>query len=349
MKIILKRFINLFWIDGHPIKSIILFIVSIFLSLMFSSIILASIIPSRGSEYEKLFNQTIPDYSLLQTTSDDLVLIDTKRNKEIDLDLNADLIVNNEGYNSFYLIDFLEDKLKIKEIKKYKDNIINSNEFEIKIKLNKNEISDFKFSNGHLYLLNSIKKELVKLNLNELNEIDYLESPSDLINWSVWGDKVYLATTNAVYYQDAQNELKQLLLGDNIKDISINQGMLNVLEEDEGLYFLTTYNLNEFKWINSIAFEALEADLLESSSSEPYLYISSLNPQGGLGVEMIDLNTEENYFVDLNSNNVKSNLKFIKGFGYYLNKNNKINVCKTSGEALEIEAGYFVKNIYPFY
>lgn len=346
---ILKRFINLFWIDGYPIKSIIVFIVSIGLSLMLSSIILAAIIPSEGSEYEKLFNQKMPDYLLSHKTSNELFLIDTKRNKEIGLDLNADLVVNNEEYNSFYLIDFLEDRLKIKEIKKYKDKIINSDEFEIKITLNKDEISDFKFSNGHLYLINFIKKQLVKLNLREQSEIHYLELPSDLIDWDVYGDKVYLATTSEVYYQDAKNELKELLVGNNIKDISINHGMLSVLEGDEGFYFLATYNLNEFKWINSIAFDASEVDLLDSSSSEMHLYVSKLNNKGGIVVEMMDLKTADSYSVNLNLNNVKSNLKFIKGFGYYIEKNNNINVYQPSGDILEVETKHSVKNIYQFY
>ena len=77
---------------------------------------------SDNAMYKRLFSSVRePNYLLSQTANDNLILFDTKRKEGIDLELSADLVVNNEEYNTFYLIDFLTDKIEVREIKKFKD------------------------------------------------------------------------------------------------------------------------------------------------------------------------------------------------------------------------------------
>lgn len=305
---------------------------------------------SNNSMYRRLFGSVKgANYLLLKTSSDDLILFDTKKEKGIDLELNADLVVSNEQSNTFYLMDFLTDRIEIREIKKFKDKIINSSNFQLKTEINENEISDFRFENGNLYLLNDVKKELINLSFNKQKEVSRLDLPSDLIEWSVWNGKVYLATSDKVLVMDAQNELKQLIEIDGIKGISINNGILSVLEGSEPFHFLYFYQLDDLELVNAIAFEAVEAQLLESSTSEPHVYISSQNNQGGITTQIIDLETDESYSVDLKLNEIESNLQFKKGCSYYLSKNNEIVLHDTGNKTSNFNAGETIETIYPFY
>ena len=305
---------------------------------------------SNNSMYKRLFGSVKgANYLLLKTSSDDLILFDTKKEKGIDLELNADLVVSNEQYNTFYLIDFLTDRIEIREIKKFKDKIINSSNFQLKTEINENEISDFRFENGNLYLLNDVKKELINLSFNEQKEVSRLELPSDLINWSVRNGKVYLATNSKVYSTNAQNEVKQLIEIDNIKDISINNGILSVIEGSEPFHFLYYYQLADLEIVNAIAFESVDAQLLDSNVAEPHVYISSQNNQGGLSTQMIDLESDESYLVDLKLTEIDSNLQFKSGCGYYLDKNNEIVLHDTGNKTSNFNAGETIETIYPFY
>ncbi|MBP3904125.1 hypothetical protein [Turicibacter sp.] len=305
---------------------------------------------SNNSMYRRLFGSVKgANYLLLKTSSDDLILFDTKKEKGIDLELNADLVVSNEQSNTFYLMDFLTDRIEIREIKKFKDKIINSSNFQLKTEINENEISDFRFENGNLYLLNDTKKELINLSFNEQKEVSRLELPSDLINWFVWDDKVYLATNSKVYSTNAQNELKELIEIDNIKGISINNGILSVIEGSEPFHFLYSYQLEDLELVNAIAFESVNAQLLNSNSSEPHVYFSSQNSQGGLITQMIDLETDESYLLDLKLNEIDSNLHFKSGCGYYLDKNNEIVLHDTGNKTSNFNAGETIETIYPFY
>ena len=305
---------------------------------------------SNNSMYRRLFGSVKgANYLLLKTSSDDLILFDTKKEKGIDLELNADLVVSNEQSNTFYLMDFLTDRIEIREIKKFKDKIINSSNFQLKTEINENEISDFRFENGNLYLLNDTKKELINLSFNEQKEVSRLELPSDLINWFVWDDKVYLATNSKVYSTNAQNELKELIEIDNIKGISINNGILSVIEGSEPFHFLYSYQLEDLEVVNAIAFESLDAQLLESSVAEPHVYFYTQNPQGGLSTQMIDFDTNESYSLDLKLNEIESNLHFKSGCGYYLNKNNEIVLHDNSNKTSKFNAGEVITTIYPFH
>lgn len=305
---------------------------------------------SNNSMYRRLFGSVKgANYLLLKTSSDDLILFDTKKEKGIDLELNADLVVSNEQYNTFYLMDFLTDRIEIIEIKKFKDKIINSRNFQIKTEINENEISDFRFENGNIYLLNDVKKELINLSFNEQKEVSCLDLPSDLVNWAVWNSDVYVATNNKVYSTNAQNEVKQLIEIDNIKDISINNGILSVIEGSEPFHFLYSYQLEDLELVNAIAFESLDAQLLESSIAEPHVYFYTQNPQGGLSTQMIDLESDESYLVDLKLTEIDSNLQFKSGCGYYLNKNNEIVLHDTSNKTSKFNAGEIIETIYPFH
>ena len=320
--------------------SLFLFI-NITIIMMIITLVINVFDTSDNAMYKRLFSSVRePNYLLSQTANDNLILFDTKRKEGIDLELSADLVVNNEEYNTFYLIDFLTDKIEVREIKKFKDKIINSNNFEIKTAINKNEISDFKFENGNLYLLNQTKKELINLSFKEQKEVSRLELLSDLINWSVWNGEVYLATSN---------ELKQLIEIDNIKGISINDGVLSVLRGSDEFHFLYSYRLEDFELVNGIAFEAVDAQLLESSGSEPHIYFYMQNSQGGLTTQMIDLETSESYSIDLKLNEIESNLHFKKSCGYYLNKNNEIVLQGANNKPLKFQAGEIITTIYPFY
>ena len=305
---------------------------------------------SNNSMYRRLFGSVKgANYLLLKTSSDDLILFDTKKEKGIDLELNADLVVNNQEYNTFYMIDFLTDKIEVREIKKFKDKIINSSNFEIKTEINENQIDDFKFENGNLYLLNDTKKELINLSFNEQKEVSRLELPSDLVNWSVWNGEVYLATSDKVLVTNPQNEVKELIESDDIKDISINNGVLSVVEGAEPFHFLYFYQLDDLELVNAIAFESVDAQLLESSNSEPYVYVSSQNSQGGLITQMIDLETDESYLVDLKLTEIDSNLQFKSGCGYYLSRNNEIVLQDTNNKTSKFNVGETIETIYPFY
>lgn len=187
------------------------------------------------------------------------------------------------------------------------------------------------------------------MSFNEQKEVSRLELPSDLIEWSVWNGEVYLATSDKVLVTNAQNEVKKLIESDKIKDISINNGVLSVVEGAEPFHFLYFYQLDDLELVNAIAFESVDAQLLESSNSEPYVYISSQNNQGGLSTQMIDLESDESYLLDLKLNEIDSNLHFKSGCGYYLDKNNEIVLHDTGNKTSKFNAGEIIETIYPFH
>lgn len=350
MRLMFSRFKEVFNGKKEFISCSLFLMVDIAIVVMVIMLIFNVLDTSNNSMYRRLFGSVKgANYLLLKTSSDDLILFDTKKEKGIDLELNADLVVSNEQYNTFYLMDFSTDKVEVREIKKFKDKIINSINFQIKTEINENEISDFRFENGNLYLLNEVKKELINLSFNEQKEVSCLDLPSDLVNWSVWNGEVYVATNNKVLVMDAQNEVKELIEIDNIKGISINDGILSVIEGSEPFHFLYSYQLEDFELVNGIAFESVDAQLLESSISEPYVYFYSQNSQGGLITQMIDLESDESYSLDLKLNEIDSNLHFKSGCGYYLDKNNEIVLHDTGNKTSKLNAGETIETIYPFY
>ena len=239
MRLMFNKFKRIFTNKKELISSSLFLMVDIAIVVMVIMLVFNVLDTSNNSMYRRLFGSVKgANYLLLKTSSDDLILFDTKKEKGIDLELNADLVVSNEQSNTFYLMDFLTDRIEIREIKKFKDKLINSSNFQIKTEINKNEIHDFKFENGNLYLLNDIKKELINLSFTEQKEIGRLELPSNLINWSVWNGEVYVAISDKVYSINAQNEVKELIDIDDIKGISINNGILSVLNGSEIFHFL---------------------------------------------------------------------------------------------------------------
>lgn len=305
--------------------------------------------PTSYMDYEQVFKKDASGYILAQGESNAMYLVDMEKKKKIDLGLNADLITTNSQYNNFYLIDFLGEKIKVKEIKKFKDTIINSDEFEIETKINQSDDLEVKVENNLLFVFDRTNNELIQLNLRSQMEEKRLKMPSDLINWAVMDDEVYVATNSAVQRYNAQNELEALLEWENICDISINDGILSILDFEEGLGFWDYFSLESLQWLDGIAFEATEADLIKSSASEPYVYFRSLNGQGGLIVEAVDLINNNDYLVNINLNDVKSDLKFYKGYGYYINQSDHAVVLEPNGEVSEFELDELVKSVYPFY
>ena len=305
--------------------------------------------PPGYMDYDRVFKEEATDFVLAQGESNSLYLIDTKNKKVTNLELNCDLVATNSEYNKFYLIDFLEAKIEVKEIKKFKDIIINSNEFEIKTEINKSNNLEFKVENNLLFVFDKTENELIQLNLKNQVEEKRLEMPSDLVNWEVMDDKVYVATTNDIYTHNALNELETFLEWGDMRDISINDGILTILDFSEDFWFLTSFNLETLEFQAGTALEAKEVGLIDASSSELYVYFNSLNSQGGLSVNVVDLKTDNEYLVNLNLNDVKSNLKFYKGHGYYINQSDHAIVFTPDAELLEFELEEPVKNIYPFY
>lgn len=350
MRLMFARFKEVFNEKKEFISCSLFLAVDIAIVVMVIMLVFNVLDTSNNSMYKRLFGSVKgANYLLLKTSSDDLILFDTKKEKGIDLELNADLVVSNEQYNTFYLMDFLTDRIEIREIKKFKDKIINSSNFQLKTEINENEISDFRFENGNLYLLNDTKKELINLSFNEQKEVSCLDLPSDLVNWSVWNGEVYLATNSKVYSTNAQNEVKQLIEIDNIKDISINNGILSVIEGSEPFHFLYSYQLADLEIVNGIAFESVDAQLLESNVAEPHVYFYTQNSQGGLITQMIDLETDESYSINLKLNEIESNLHFKNGCGYYLSENNEIVLQDTNNKTSKFNVGETIETIYPFY
>ena len=208
---------------------------------------------------------------------------------------------------------------------------------------------EVKVENNFLFVFNKTENELIQLNLKSQTEDKRLEMPSDLVNWAVMDDKVYAATTNTIYTYNAQNELETFLDWGDIQGISINNGILTILDFSEDFGFLTSLDLETLEFYGGNAFEAKEVGLIHASSSKPYVYFHTLNFQGGLTVNVVDLKTDNDYLVDLNLNNIKSNLKFHKGYGYYINHLNDATVFTPDGELLEFELEEPVKCISPFY
>lgn len=173
--------------------------------------------------------------------------------------------------------------------------------------------------------------------------------PADLVNWAVSDDKVYVATNNDIYTYNAQNELETFLEWGDMRDISINNGILTILDFSEDFGFLTSLDLETLEFYDGNAFEAKNVGLINASSSEPYVYFHILNSQGGLAINVVDLNSNNDYLVNLNLNDVKSELKFYKGHGYYINQLDDAVIFTPNGKLLEFELEEPVKNIYPFY
>ena len=308
-----------------------------------------AITPPSYMDYDRVFNEKATGFVLAQGESNSLYLIDTKNKKVTNIELNYDLVATNSEYNKFYLIDFLESKIEVKEVKKFKDIIINSDEFKIKTEINKSNNLEFKVENNLLFVFDRTNNELIQLNLKNQVEEKRLEMPSDLVNWAVSDDKVYAATTNTIYTHNAKNELETFLEWEDMRGISINDGILTILDFSEEFGGLTSFNLDTLEFCAGTAFDAKEVGLIEASSSEPYVYFHTLNFQGGLTINVVDLKTDNEYLVDLNLNDVKGNLKFYKGYGYYINKLNDSVVFTSNGELLEFDLEEPVKNIYPFY
>lgn len=317
--------------------------------LMATKATIRAITPPGYMDYDRLFKEEVTDYILVQGESNSLYLIDTKNKKVTNLELNYDLVATNSEYNKFYLINFLEEKIEVKEIKKFKDIIINSNEFEIKTEINKSNNLEFKVENNLLFVFDRTNNELIQLNLKNQVEEKRLEVPSDLVNWAVSNDKVYIATNSDIYSYNAHNELEILLEWGDVLDISMNNGILTILDFSEEFGFLTSFDLETLEFYDGNAFEAKNVGLINASSSEPYVYFHTLNGQGGLAMNVVDLNSNNDYLVNLKLNDVKSELKFYKGHGYYINQLDDAVIFTPNGKILEFELEEPVKNIYPFY
>lgn len=317
--------------------------------LMATKATIRAITPPGYMDYDRVFKDEVTEYALAQGESDSLYLIDMKNKKVTNLELNYDLVATNSEYNKFYLIDFLEAKIEVKEIKKFKDIIINSDEFEIKTVINKSNDLEVKVENNFLFVFDKTENQIIQLDLKSKTEEKRLETPSDVIEWAVSDDKVYAATTNTIYTHNANNELETFLEWEDMRGISINDGILTILDFSEEFGSLTSFNLDTLEFCAGTAFEAKEVGLIEASSSEPYVYFHTLNFQGGLTINVVNLKTDNEYLVDLNLNDVKGNLKFYKGYGYYINKLNDSVVFTSNGELLEFDLEEPVKNIYPFY
>ena len=80
-----------------------------------------AITPPSYMDYDRVFNEKATGFVLAQGESNSLYLIDTEKKKVTNLELNYDLVATNSEYNKFYLIDFLEEKIELKEIKNFKD------------------------------------------------------------------------------------------------------------------------------------------------------------------------------------------------------------------------------------
>lgn len=308
-----------------------------------------AITPPSYMDYDRVFNEKATGFVLAQGESNSLYLIDTKNKKVTNIELNYDLVATNREHNKFYLIDFLEAKIQVKEIKKFKDIIINCDEFEIKTEINKSNDLEVKVENNFLFVFDKTENQIIQLDLKSKTEEKRLETPSDVIEWAVSDDKVYAATTNTIYTHNANNELETFLEWEDMRGISINDGILTILDFSEEFGSLTSFNLETLEFCAGTAFEAKEVGLIEASSSEPYVYFHTLNFQGGLTINVVNLKTDNEYLVDLNLNDVKGNLKFYKGYGYYINKLNDATVFAPNGELLKFELEEHVKNIYPFY
>lgn len=353
MKKVIKKLII---VEDNMLINLLCWIIVIMLSfclalpiLMATKATIRAITPPGYMDYDRVFKEEVTDYILAQGESNSLYLIDTKNKKVTNLELNYDSVATNSEYNKFLLIDFLEAKIQLKEIKKFKDIIINSDKFEIKTVINKSNDLEVKVENNFLFVFDKTENQIIQLDLKSKTEEKRLETPSDVIEWAVSDDKVYAATTNTIYTYNAQNELEMLLDWEGTQDISINNGILTILDFDEDFGFLTSLDLETLEFYDSNAFEAKEVGLIEASSAEQYIYFHSLNNQGGLAINVLSLKNGNDYFVDLNLNDVKSNLKFYKGHGYYINHLNDATVFAPNGELLKFELEEHVKNIYPFY
>ena len=205
---------------------------------------------------------------------------------------------------------------------------------------------EVKVENNFLFVFDKTKNELIQLDLKQQVEEKRLEMPSDAIEWAVSDDKVYAATTNTIYTHNANNELETFLEWEDMRGISINDGILTILDFSEDFGFLTSFNLETLEFSAGTALETKDIGLIDASSSEQYIYFHSLNNQGGLSANVVDLRTDNEYLVDLNLNDVKSNLKFYKGHGYYINQSDHAVIFTPDSEILEFELEESVKNIY---
>lgn len=336
-------------VEGKPILNLVVLAISLFISLCMATVIVSTVRFVIAVPIAILSSELAPNHILVHSESNALYLMDTKTKKETSLALNADLIATNSEYNKFYLINVLESKIEIKEIKKFKDIIVNSSEFEIKTTLNKSNDLEVKVGNNLLFLFDKSTNEMIQLNLLTQLEDKRLEVPLDLVNWGVSDDKVYIATNEAVYNYNAQNELETLLNWEGLKGISVNNGILTIIDCDETLGFLTSFELETLEFFDAIAFETEGAELLEASPADSYIYLCNLNSQGGISVEALNLSNGNTYFINLNLNDVKSNLKFYKRFGYYINQSDQSVVFTDKDKLIEFELDEPIKDIYPFY
>lgn len=353
MRIVIKK---LTIIEDNVMMNLLGWTIAIILSfaialpiLMVTKATIRAITPLSYMDYDRVFKEEVTDFVLAQGESNSLYLIDTKNKKVTNLELNYDSVATNSEYNKFYLIDFLEAKIKVKEVKKFKDIIIDSSEFEIKTEINKSNNLEFKVENNFLFVFDKTENELIQLNLKSQTEEKRLKMPSDFVEWTVSDDKVYVATTNTIYTYNAQNELEMFLDWEGTQEISINDNILTILDFDEDFGFLTSLDLETLEFYGATALETKNIGLIDASSSEQYIYFHSLNNQGGLTVNVVDLKTDNDYLVNLNLNDVKSELKFYKGYGYYVNQSDHAVVFTPKTHLLEFELEEPVKCIYPFY
>ena len=87
--------------------------------LMATKATIRAITPPGYMDYDRVFKDEATEYILAQGESNSLYLIDTKNKKVTNLELNYDLVATNSEYNKFYSLHFLEEKIEVKEIKKF--------------------------------------------------------------------------------------------------------------------------------------------------------------------------------------------------------------------------------------
>lgn len=354
MKKLYKRLEDYWDIGEKPFLVMTYTIVSIMISVGMAILILSGIrtmMTVKGeSDYESIFREEATSTVIIQDNQNDIYSMNIKSGSIQDLNLNGDYLISNEDYTAHYVVEVKTDKIVLTKLQLGTDETRISPQKVIDLKIDSNDDLEIKVNEKNLIVLNKTSNELIQVDIEEGLVVNCWELTSDVVDWELSKETLYYLDKELITGYDLINEEKILEMnGEGLDGISINNTAITLIENMEEMAFVTQYNVTTRELLNGFAYEAEQMGIISAVSVEPYIYFYLQNKQGGVSVEIEDIRDGERYTVEMNPRQVKGQLIFLKGYGYYINYSDEGVIFSPSGTEEIYSIGKGVKSFVPLY
>lgn len=352
MRKLYKRIENYWGTEGDVGQTIWLTLFSLtvasFVAFFICRTVSAVVFPPRYMDYDKVFREDAPKVLIAQDNLGELYQVNLKTGVSESLGISADILSSDNTNGKNYALKILDKRLDVEILNGTKK----EENFSIEFSVSDKEKLQVKVLGNSMFLFEAGMKRMTQIDLEKQDIVKehILELDSEIIDWEVYGEKLFLATSDKLTIISLETMLQENEIEwDGLDGLSINNGILTLIDEPEELGFLTQFDAEDLEFVDSIAFDSTGAGLIDSPSNEPYVYFYNVNNQGGISVQVLDVKKSNEFLVDLNLKNVNRELHFARGYAYYVNKDDKGVVFSPKGKETLFELSEGVKKIIPIY